>query len=323
MPPPGAPQAQGGYHVHYHYGGNNGGDNADRDAINRESKLNIKNPEPFTGKDTAQWHPFIAACLMQFQVKPVTFREDIDKITFAASYMIELAGQHWRQIIEHTPNHTALVIWNDFIAEFARMFGVANAVAESEAKISVAKMRNDDRFTQWIVPWETDAFQTGWNFGALRWALIQALPARVNRALEHTPMPETYQAVKALVETVDRSYWSNRAAHSIMGRAAATPTAPRTNGPPARKNTQQNSTILSNLPNIPANLPRIPAPTGPRPPISQEERDRRRRERLCLNCGSPEHFLSDCPTRRVIACSIFTEDGNEVIEEFYEIADDE
>lgn len=282
--------------------------------------MNIRNPEPFTGKDAAQWHPFIAACLMHFQVKPVTFREDIDKITFAASYMTELAGQHWRQIIEHTPNHPALIIWNDFVAEFARMFGVANAVAEAEAKISVAKMKNDDRFTQWIVPWETDAFQTGWNFGALRWALIQALPARVNRALEHTPMPETYQAVKTLVETVDRSYWANRAAHSILGRAASTPTAQRNSGPPVRKAHPPTATTATNKPAIPADLPRAAAP---RPPISQEERDRRRRERLCLNCGSPEHFLSDCPTRRVIARSTFTADGEEVIEEFYEITDEE
>ena len=74
---------------------------------------------------------------------------------------------------------------------------------------------------------------------------------------------------------------------------------------PQFKSSQSGSTIKfnSNKSTFPssqdsgASSSHPPEPSGPRGPLSEEEKTRRRQKGLCLYCGDPNHMRENCPRR--------------------------
>jgi hypothetical protein len=58
-------------------------------------------------------------------------------------------------------------------------------------------------------------------------------------------------------------------------------------------NTKSNDSTKTTAPSNSANQPSKPS-SKPRGPLSQEEKDRRRAENLCLYCGKPDHGWREC-----------------------------
>ncbi|KAG5330767.1 hypothetical protein C0989_008641, partial [Termitomyces sp. Mn162] len=70
-------------------------------------------------------------------------------------------------------------------------------------------MCNNKCFTTFIVRFEREAYETGWNYNALRFALCHALPQRIKDVLRLAPKQTTYDGYKALVTQVDQHYWED------------------------------------------------------------------------------------------------------------------
>ncbi|KAG6870857.1 hypothetical protein C0992_012258, partial [Termitomyces sp. T32_za158] len=70
-----------------------------------------------------------------------------------------------------------------FVNEFSTKFGVFDTVAEAEDNLFNLRMRSEERFTTFIVRFEKEAYETGWNYNALRYALRRALPQRIKDVL--------------------------------------------------------------------------------------------------------------------------------------------
>ena len=74
---------------------------------------------------------------------------------------------------------------------------------------------------------------------------------------------------------------------------------------PQFKSSQSGSTIKFNSnkstfpssQNSSASSSHPPEPSGPRGPLSEEEKTRRRQKGLCLYCGDPNHMRENCPRR--------------------------
>ncbi|KAG5329327.1 hypothetical protein C0989_009694 [Termitomyces sp. Mn162] len=130
-------------------------------------------------------------------------------------------------------------------------------------------MRDNERFTTFIVRFEREAYETGWNYNALQFTLRRALPQRIKDVLRLAPKQTTYDRYKVLVTQVDQHYWEDRSKN----------TAPRTSwNTSSNTNWQAGATngIQSSIPANPANpAPRFPLgrgvpntnrPLGQRPP---------------------------------------------------------
>ncbi|KAG5329389.1 hypothetical protein C0989_009536, partial [Termitomyces sp. Mn162] len=114
-------------------------------------------------------------------------------------------------------------------------------------------MRDNKRFMTFIVRFEREAYETGWNYNALQFALRHALPQRIKDILRLAPKQTTYNGYKALVTQVDQCYWEDRSENM----------APRTSwNISGNTNWQAGATngIQSSIPANPAN----PAPCFPR-----------------------------------------------------------
>ncbi|KAG5329065.1 hypothetical protein C0989_010172, partial [Termitomyces sp. Mn162] len=137
-------------------------------------------------------------------------------------------------------------------------------------------MRDNERFTTFIVRFEREAYETGWNYNALRFALRRALPQRIKDVLRLAPKQTTYDGYKALVTQVDQRYWEDRSKN----------TAPWTSwNTSGNTNWQARATngIRSSITANPANpAPRFPLgrgvpnanrPPGQRPPAQLNAAD--------------------------------------------------
>ncbi|KAG5348303.1 hypothetical protein C0989_010716, partial [Termitomyces sp. Mn162] len=139
-----------------------------RDALAREGKLDIQKPEPFTGRDPRKWRIFLTQCLTMFQAKPITFQLESSRVAFAASYLQGIAFDHYTALLWFDPNNPVLSHWLAFTQEFSSKFGVFDTVAEAEENLFNLRMRDNERFTTFIVRFEREAYETGWNYNALR-----------------------------------------------------------------------------------------------------------------------------------------------------------
>jgi hypothetical protein len=66
-----------------------------RDAINRESKLDIRKPNPFDGSDRKEWRAFVSDNLRMFTAKPTIYSTEESKVTYTSSYLTGAAARTW------------------------------------------------------------------------------------------------------------------------------------------------------------------------------------------------------------------------------------
>ncbi|KIK66963.1 hypothetical protein GYMLUDRAFT_239167 [Collybiopsis luxurians FD-317 M1] len=70
-----------------------------KDLLNKELKLNIKQPEIFAGTDRLKWEPWVLSLMWFFHVKPTMYTKDRDKLSFAVSYLVEQAAMHYDNLV--------------------------------------------------------------------------------------------------------------------------------------------------------------------------------------------------------------------------------
>ncbi|KAG5324782.1 hypothetical protein C0989_011738, partial [Termitomyces sp. Mn162] len=121
-----------------------------------------------------------------------------------------IAFDHYTTLLQFDPNNPVLSNWLAFTQEFLSKFGVFDTVAEAEENLFNLQMRDNEHFTTFIVQFEQEAYETGWNYNALRFALHHALPQRIKDILRLMPKQTTYNGYKALVTQVDQHYWEDR-----------------------------------------------------------------------------------------------------------------
>ncbi|KAG5348865.1 hypothetical protein C0989_007644 [Termitomyces sp. Mn162] len=76
-------------------------------------------------------------------------------------------------------------------------------------------MRDNERFMTFIIQFKQEAYETGWNYNALRFALHCALPQRIKDVLCLTPKQTTYDGYKALITQVDQCYWEDHSKNTV------------------------------------------------------------------------------------------------------------
>ncbi|KAG5348628.1 hypothetical protein C0989_009369 [Termitomyces sp. Mn162] len=208
------PQHENGNNYYYYY---NAGpppqaqnpQNDTHDALAWEGKLDIQKPKTFTGRNPQNWRIFLTQCLTMFQAKPITFQLESSQVAFAASYLQSITFNHYTTLLRFDPNNPMLSNWLAFTQEFLSKFSVFDTIAEAEENFFNLRMRNNERFTTFIVWFEWEAYETGWNYNALRFTLRHTLPQQIKDVLCLTPKQTTYYRYKALVTQVDQCYWED------------------------------------------------------------------------------------------------------------------
>ena len=99
--------------------------------INQESKINLKLPSTFTGKDRRKWKTFLTECAIHFQAKLKTYAEGSAKITFATSLLEDAAIKHYMIMVQQQSDSQFFKDWPTFVSEMGDLFGIPNQQNES------------------------------------------------------------------------------------------------------------------------------------------------------------------------------------------------
>ena len=189
--------------------------------------------------------------------------------------------------------------WPRFTEELREMFGDPNAEATAEAELDTLRMRGNQKFADFLVDYNTLASQVNWGDRALRHRLKHALPDRIKDGLALVQEPLAFGEWKRLVQSINRRYWERQ--NDI-----------RRDTRPSTSNLRNTQVQSRNTPNsqerqTPARPGNLGGTGGGNTPLrhlttqgtlTQNERERRVAQGLCLYCGGEGHKANECSKAR-------------------------
>jgi hypothetical protein len=316
----------------------------------RDDGPKLKEPDVFTGRDPAKLAPFISQCIHWFLAKPRRYTNDRDQVLFAASYLRDLASTWWMPIIAENPLPAIVDSWDQFSTEIFQMFGDQHLQSTAQTALLNMKMKDNTRVSEYLVSFNSHAPFTGWNDVALAGHFYRGLPDRIKDMFQLVKRPQTFVGMRQFALEFDQRYWERQAeagvkphstnkssdkdkksSDSAKPQTAAPATnsarpAQQTNRPAPSANAQTNTAARPPQSSTTAPRPATAVRTNPAParsearaPLTQEEKDRRRANGLCLYCGKEGHGYANCPNlpsnRTATGRAVYTFTTTETVEE--------
>lgn len=249
--------------------------------IQPERDLKVAAPEPFTG-NRSKLRSFLAQLDIVFILNPNRFCDDRTRILYTVSLLREGAFNWIEPRLraerggEHIPE---LRSYTQFIKELERMFGDIDAQAMAERKLE--KLRQTSSARHYVSEFRQAASHLAWGDEALTYKFYSGLKDAVKDCIAEYGRPtEITQLMELAVRIDDRIYERFLEKKSSNGDPRQTRTNPQQTYAPDVMDWQASATS-----------------SGPKGPLSEEERNRRRTLGLCFYCASKDHMRRNCPDR--------------------------
>ena len=284
-----------------------------RGSTNREpTRSNLREPDTFDGEDPSKLKEFLAQCGYHFSERPKTFATDNSKILYVISYLRGDA-QAWFSPDEYDDG--TLPYWDGdfaaFIDELRGNFGPTDPIGDAETRITYLRMKSSDRIVRYMIRFNRLASQLAWGDAALRHQFYRGLPDRLKDEMAKMGYENTLMGVRNAAQRLDQRYWTRELEKRRDSNDTDHPKS--TNKPKAKsfnsksnfsgnKSKSTNSRSSSNQfsdsrPSTSKPKPAYASKLGSDGKITQAEKDRRRKEGLCLYCGGKGHNVENCKKR--------------------------
>src|SRR5712675_493410 len=185
--------------------------------------------------------------------------------------------------------------WDDFRSAFKAHFIPVESKMSSTQTMHSLRQQNRP-FHEWYQEWITHANCSGANEQTKIFAFRRNIhPSLHVKLLGVSPIPTTLARLVELAKEFDQSFRMWSATPSNSGSPQNFRTFPRIRVSDA--DTPDSTQINANSPS--RTKPSRPQQGGSKKfgPLSQEEKDRRRRNNLCSYCGGQNHFADRCPKK--------------------------
>ncbi|THU89299.1 hypothetical protein K435DRAFT_865435 [Dendrothele bispora CBS 962.96] len=241
-----------------------------KEALLRESKLEIRKPMPFDGSNRTEWRTFLRA-----------------------------AARYYQNLVEREmdiPGHylEALHQWSAFIQMFGRLFGVHDEQLFAQALLDKVLQRSDETFADFLVRFEDAALKTQYNDSALCWKMLRQIRRDLhNRLTLVGNVPPTFNEVIQKLLDLDGTR------EAFMEAGLSTTYVPTINQPIRNQMGQPNAQAgpgpsTQNYRNKSRNAGRVCSQQFSTSKICTEYK-RQMDNKLCIRCGGTGHFGNECP----------------------------
>jgi len=231
-----------------------------------------------------------------YTINEGVYTMNAQKVSSALTHFkIGTPGGNWASNLMQTAltaNPVNYRTWNDFRNAFEKQFIPPASQMEAIAKMHDISIGTKD-FATWFLDWSTQARRMGVDEMTKVWAFRRALLAALqNKLLTLSPQPTT-------LDTLVEKAWEFERNWQIFGGSSGTSRGCGS----SRGNwcSNQNPRIQEIKDNDAIEI----ATTQPRRTrgqkrgkLTQQERQRRMANQLCLYCGKPGHIASSCPVSR-------------------------
>jgi hypothetical protein len=276
----------------------------------------VREPDQFDGLDSRKLRAFLVQLAINFQDRPMVFREDRTKVNYALSYLKGTALEWFEPglFLTGLMEPTWLTSWVVFENELRTNFGPHDPTGDAEAELERLQMKDGHRITKYIVEFNRLSSQLQWGESALKYQFYRGLPPRIKDEISRVGKPVLLSQLRALAQSIDARY------HERKSEIAREHPAPKGNPASAKPNSdQQNKSGPSSKPHekkpdnsdrsgsrptsskpnaVPANRnPELQGKLGKDGKLTAEERQRRFDQKLCMFCGGPGHLAANCTKR--------------------------
>ena len=214
---------------------------------------------------------FLAKVDLVFALYPDRFQDDESKVIYTISRLYGSAMNYAASLIEK--NDPCLHNYQQFKDKLKTFYGNVDFVFIANQMLKTLKQQHLGGIRGYILEFNRYADESNWNEQAKMDAFISDLNQQVAiRILEMFPGPRDLTALQTIASRIDSRLYSQRSYF----------------------NHSNNSTRTRYKNNSRKNIFKTKSFHGP---LSKEEKERRKRENLCLYCGSASHTLETCPKK--------------------------
>src|SRR5215469_2216095 len=259
------------------------------------------NPECYDGRSTSQLRNFLTQIRVVFAAQPAKFTNDQSKVLYAASYLRGAAFTWVQPYIDMTDPPAWMTDFSLFAAEINSVFGDPDMAANNFRRLKALKQTGS--VATYTAEFRRLASQLSWSDQALVQQYFDGLKDALQDMLVAANYPEELEQLIRMSVRMDNLQHQRRMQRGQETKPAIP--APRKKQLPyvaARPQPVQHAR--------PAHVAAPPPvePFGPRPMeldairprfqrLTEEQREHRRKNGLCMYCGEASHFALECPTR--------------------------
>lgn len=241
----------------------------------REPKVPL--PEKFNG-NRKFFRNFITQINAMFTLNSSRFPNDVSKVLFIGSLLTGDAASWFESITRDTYDHN----YTDFMENFRVMF--SDPHSQTTARREIRELRQGKMSaTTYCMRFMALSVDTGFCEESLKDFLEYNLNPQIQDIIATSAnVPKDLKQFINFVISIDNRLFDRRRRAGLNGKPNNFQTVTNTSGP------------------TPMDLGVIASHSGrdnQHAPLSKEEKDRRRREGLCMYCGVSGHLAKNCPAK--------------------------
>ena len=251
----------------------------------------VSSPTHFSG-NRAELRNFLSQVRLVIDVQQSRFQTERQKVLYAASFLRDSAYSWFQPFLEQSPAPDLLDDFDEFAKKLSAVYGDPDQTATAERDIRTLCQRSS--VSAYAVDFQRLAAHLQWNDAALASQFYWGLSDVIKDELAQMDRPRDLSTLMATTIRIDTRQTERRLEQRNRTQSHRAP-------PPTQHFTlpslPTSSTPASNY----APMDLDATTNSKRAPLTVDERERRRRNNLCMYCGGHGHFAANCsvrPTRR-------------------------
>ncbi|QRW24719.1 Retrotransposable element Tf2 protein [Rhizoctonia solani] len=243
-----------------------------------QAPVKVDHPDAYTGKIGNESRQWLTRMMAWVRLNQRMFPTDQEVLSFLLMNMKDAAGAWAHPHLDQLGSHRAIIqTVEDFRREFLAAFGNPDATRAAERQITY--LTQTGTCAEYITKFRTIAMDLDWNNAALCGQFARGLHWEVSRLIAtQEQRPTTLLELQNAALVIDNALCKERASHPPKGSKSGTSSTPNRGASTGQQATRPGR--LSSDPNF----------------VSEEERNRRRAEGLCIKCGKAGHKFAECRT---------------------------
>ena len=278
-------------------------------------KTKVHEPNTFNGSDLCKLCAFLLLCKLNFQNRPKAFATDCTKVTYAQSYLRDMALEWFEPDLLNISNPNTCPIWMDsyhqFVSKIKSNFGPHDPVGDAEHQLDNLSMKEGQKINKYVIEFNCLAGQVhSYGDGALCHIFYSGLPDHIKDEISWVGKPHTLNGYCTLAQTIDARYWECKSKILRQTKNSSAPSASNSKSSASSSDSKgkskekdnkgkssenKNKSSSSSSSTSKSTTSDAPSHLGKDGKLTEEERQQQIKDKLCMFCGQPGHMAKDCP----------------------------
>lgn len=247
--------------------------------VSPEAIVPLAPPERYAG-DPQKFTTFITQCRLHFLTKTAAFRSVQSRTAFVISYLTGDAAAWANPLVQK--DHAILYDWDDFLAEFEKIFNRRAATLCKDQELLSLKQGSKELVT-YVTHFNRLVAEADWPHDKQMSLFYQGLRDDIKDLIAQVdPQPRECSEMIDLALRLDHRM-AERRGDRRKGDSRPVPRLDLYKG--------SRGVAAKSEGDEPMQIGSV------RGPLTKEEKEQRRKDGLCMYCGKAGHFVRECPSK--------------------------